>query len=65
MSIEIWTAGRRKEIHSLIEAGPLTVGRRADCTLCLDDPRVSGLHCKIELNGEVGVVTDLSTNGTF
>ena len=59
-------SGVRRGLNIPIVAGrPLTVGRkRAD--LILDDPLVSGAHCRIERRSEGFVLLDLgSTNGTM
>lgn len=45
---------------------PLTIGRMLPCELVLPDREVSRLHCRIEVQGEHALLTDLeSTNGTF
>lgn len=42
------------------------VGRKADNDIVIDNPAISGHHCKISLQGGTYVVEDLdSTNGTF
>ncbi|MBM3824108.1 MAG: FHA domain-containing protein [Verrucomicrobia bacterium] len=54
--------------HQEIELRPGTyrVGRRADNDLAIEDPTLSGLHCRIEVSGMGVVVEDLnSTNGCF
>jgi serine/threonine protein kinase len=44
----------------------LSIGRKADNDLVLDDPKVSGQHARIEFDGLHYQVVDLnSTNGTF
>jgi hypothetical protein len=44
----------------------LSVGRKADNDIVIDNPAVSGHHCRISLQGGVYFVEDLdSTNGTF
>jgi pSer/pThr/pTyr-binding forkhead associated (FHA) protein len=44
----------------------LTVGRKADNDIVIDNPAISGHHCKISLQGGTYMVEDLdSTNGTF
>ncbi len=54
-----------RAIH--LPEAPLLIGRdpeRAD--ICLPDVRVSGLHARVDRNGDTVVLTDLkSTNGTF
>ena len=48
------------------EQEAVQIGRHADATLCLQDPGVSGSHCRVELEGRHLTVKDLgSTNGTF
>ena len=45
---------------------PLTIGRVPPCELVLPDREVSRRHCRIEVQGEHALLTDLdSTNGTF
>src|SRR3989338_2273537 len=44
----------------------LAVGRKDDNDIVIDNPAVSGHHCKIRLEGDTFFVEDLnSTNGTF
>ncbi|MDE2291110.1 MAG: FHA domain-containing protein [Elusimicrobia bacterium] len=44
----------------------LTVGRKPDNDVVIDNPAISGHHCKIVLKGDTYYVEDLeSTNGTF
>ena len=44
----------------------LTIGRKVDNTIVLDDPLVSGYHARIDRRGADYIITDLqSTNGTF
>ncbi len=43
----------------------ITIGRSDDRTICLKDPTVSTLHCKVTRNGDKYVIADAgSTNGT-
>jgi len=43
----------------------ITIGRSDERTICLKDPTVSTLHCKITRNGEKFIIADAgSTNGT-
>ena len=43
----------------------ITIGRSDDRTICLKDPTVSTLHCKLTRNGETFIIADAgSTNGT-
>ncbi len=44
----------------------LTVGRKADNDIVIDNPAISGHHCRISVQGGTYFVEDLeSTNGTF
>lgn len=50
---------------SLHEASlPLTIGRGADCDICISRPNVSRLHCELDLVGGELYLKDTSTNGT-
>lgn len=44
-----------------------TIGRNKPCTICIDDSRLSGVHCKLvfDTENQITKLTDLSTNGTF
>ena len=43
----------------------ITIGRSDERTICLKDPTVSTLHCKITRNGDKFIIADAgSTNGT-
>jgi predicted component of type VI protein secretion system len=49
-----------------IEKTPLTIGRKPDNDIIIDNLAVSGHHAKIVLQGSVYTIEDLqSTNGTF
>ncbi|MFA6004317.1 MAG: FHA domain-containing protein, partial [Elusimicrobiota bacterium] len=53
-----------KEI--VLDQPSLTVGRKPDNDIVIDNPAVSGRHCRIFLQGDVYFVEDLgSTNGTY
>lgn len=55
-------AGKRIELGD----GPVILGRRPDATVQVDDPAVSGHHCRVILMLDQVIVEDLrSTNGTF
>jgi len=44
----------------------LTIGRKPDNTIVIDNLAVSGYHCRMDFNGTDHLLTDLqSTNGTF
>lgn len=44
----------------------ITVGRKPDNDIVIDNPAISGHHCKLSLQGGTYVVEDLdSTNGTY
>ena len=52
-----------REYH--IEQGEITIGRKADNAILLDNPTISSHHCIIQRNGDSCVLQDLgSTNGT-
>lgn len=49
-----------------VDKTSLTVGRKPDNDIVIDNPAVSGHHCRIVLQGETYFVEDLeSTNGTL
>jgi pSer/pThr/pTyr-binding forkhead associated (FHA) protein/thioredoxin reductase/ferredoxin len=49
-----------------IPPGGIVVGRHPACGLVLDDPQISGRHCKIVVGPEGAVISDVgSSNGTF
>ncbi len=49
-----------------IDKTSISVGRKPDNDIVIDNPAISGHHCKIVLKGETHYVEDLeSTNGTF
>ena len=43
---------------------PLVVGRSPQAAFCIDDARVSRMHCRIDWHGSSFQLTDLSFNGT-
>ncbi|MDP7035035.1 MAG: ATP-binding protein [Planctomycetota bacterium] len=56
-------SGRRIELS---QDTTLLVGRHPDCTLQLDDPRISGKHCSFDFTVDGYVIEDLrSTNGVL
>jgi hypothetical protein len=63
-----WRAGDGAlRIEILDDERPRTIGRRPGMDVVVDDPRVSGLHARLECHGrEWSIVDDgLSRNGTF
>ncbi|MFA6091520.1 MAG: FHA domain-containing protein [Elusimicrobiota bacterium] len=49
-----------------IDKTAITVGRKPDNDVVIDNPAVSGHHCRVLLSGDTFFVEDLdSTNGTF
>lgn len=49
-----------------ISKGAITVGRKPENDIVIDNPAISGKHCKISLEGGTYYVEDLeSTNGTY
>jgi predicted component of type VI protein secretion system len=48
-----------------LDQGEITIGRKADNTILLDNPTISSHHCRILHGGDSCVLQDLdSTNGT-
>ena len=48
-----------------INQDEITIGRSDDRTICLKDPTVSTLHCKVTRSGDKVIIADAgSTNGT-
>ena len=43
----------------------ILIGRNSQCTICINDKRLSGKHCIITKEQGKITITDLSTNGTF
>lgn len=61
----IGMSGEFKGREFPIEDGEITIGRKADNIILLDNPAISSHHCRILRNGESCVLQDLdSTNGT-
>lgn len=65
-----FTDGARAGQHREFQAGPLTLGRKPECSWVFDrtdeDAAVSGRHAEILWDGNAWVVNDLhSTNGTY
>src|SRR5947207_1020512 len=53
-------------IREIPAADALTVGRKPDNDVVIDNPAVSSHHCKIVMSGDTFFVEDLnSTNGVF
>jgi len=49
-----------------LEKGSVSVGRKPDNDIVIDNPAISGHHCKVSLEGGTYYVEDLdSTNGTY
>lgn len=60
------TVGDRVEKRFIINPLGVKIGRTAPADIIIPDPRVSRLHCKVELAGDQLRVSDLnSTNGTY
>ncbi|MBM3333168.1 FHA domain-containing protein [Candidatus Sumerlaeota bacterium] len=58
--------GRTKSREWEIDQSPLTIGREQTCSIPLDDPKVSRVHCEIrEVDNQYVVVDRNSTNGTW
>ena len=61
----VFVAGPHEGVTIPVVEDQITFGRRADCTVTLDDMQASGLHCGITKVENEFHVTDLgSTNGT-
>ncbi|MDB4966180.1 MAG: sensory box protein/sigma-54 dependent DNA-binding response regulator [Myxococcales bacterium] len=59
-------AGDRASFTVFATAGPLTIGRGADCTVALPDTRASRRHVELAFAGGRWTITDLgSRNGTY
>lgn len=60
------TVGDKVEKRFIINPLGVKIGRTAPADIIISDPRVSRLHCKVELAGDQLRVFDLnSTNGTY
>jgi hypothetical protein len=60
------TVGDKVETRFIINPLGVKIGRTAPADIIIPDPRVSRLHCKVELAGDQLRVHDLnSTNGTY
>ena len=65
MAVLIGMSGEVKGRNFPIEAVDLTIGRKPDNTVAIDNPSVSGHHAIITRDGERYMLRDLgSTNGT-
>ena len=62
-SITMEWKGQRHRFSSA--DGSLHLGRATDCHLCVDDPRVSRLHARIDWRKGTLVLTDLSSFGSW
>ncbi len=48
------------------DKGSIAVGRKPDNDVVIDNPAISGHHCRISVQGDTYFVEDLeSTNGTY
>lgn len=57
-----------KDKWPLTPGSDICVGRRADCKVLIDDPKVGKRHCSVRCcsrTGSVEVIDTTSTNGTF
>jgi hypothetical protein len=65
-TLEILEGPGRGRVIDLSAQRPSTVGRSSGCEIVLEDLSISTRHCRIELDREGWVVSDLgSTNGTY
>jgi len=60
-----WMLFPTRSLGRLRIDGEVSVGRDAACTLALEDPHVSRVHCRFVLDRDGVVLRDESTNGTF
>ena len=61
----IGVTGEFKDREYPLEEGEITIGRKTDNTILLDNPTVSSHHCVLTLAGTSCSLQDLdSTNGT-
>lgn len=62
----IITRGNEKVDEINVEYGTLTIGRKSDNDICINDRAVSSHHAKIVTFSKPTYITDLrSTNGTY
>lgn len=62
----MFLAGDLKGRKFEIENNPITMGRSSENTIQINDPMVSGKHCKVSKDGDSYSFTDLnSTNGSI
>jgi pSer/pThr/pTyr-binding forkhead associated (FHA) protein len=65
MAVLIGMSADVKGKNFSLDDGELTIGRSADNTIPLNNPTVSGHHCKVAREGDRFMLRDLgSTNGT-
>ena len=65
-SLKLWLKNKPIREFQLQEGVTVTIGRREDNDVAVEDPAVSGHHAKIDSLGDRFVLTDLqSTNGSF
>ena len=56
--------GRRLQ-HVGLDGGSLAIGRGSDCDIVVEGEFISRLHARLEAQGEVMALVDVSRNGTF
>ncbi|HYO97917.1 MAG TPA: ATPase, T2SS/T4P/T4SS family, partial [Polyangiaceae bacterium] len=54
-----------RRVERLLGSGPLSVGRNADCSVCVPDQLISRRHALLHLSKDVLRVEDVSSNGTL
>ena len=65
MAVLIAMSGDHKGDRYEIETDEVTMGRKPDCTIVLDNPTISGHHCSILRKDGLYTLQDMnSTNGT-
>jgi ABC-type multidrug transport system ATPase subunit len=58
--------GAQSTTLAAAHSGTVSIGRQANCSICLDDPTVSRLHALLRPEGNgIGLLEDRSSNGLF
>ncbi len=60
------SAAQQLSVISAQQPGTLSIGRKASCSICLDDPTVSRVHALLRPEGSgLALLEDRSSNGLF
>jgi serine phosphatase RsbU (regulator of sigma subunit) len=66
MATLILLQGQNPERRFACDGDSISIGRQADCGVCLDDPAVSRHHARLHCDGDRFTIEDLgSSNGTY